>query len=256
MILAYHGLGEAPPDSDPHHLLVHPDRFRTHVGLLSEAGFQFITVAELAARTPAGGTPPPGLAAISFDDGMEDNFSEALPILRELGIPATVYVLTGAIGAPNPWLSPKSGRRMMNGEELRALAQAGLELGAHTVTHPDLSRLDAEACLKEMTESKDAVEEITGEPVRTFAYPFGHYGPAAMQAARAAGFEAAVTCVNRGSWDPFELKRTLVTGRDGLGSFLARVSGIYEPLVLSRAGTAARRATAGVRSRLRARRGT
>jgi peptidoglycan/xylan/chitin deacetylase (PgdA/CDA1 family) len=251
-ILLYHGIGEAGRPDDPHHLVVDEVAFRVQLQLLQDAGFEFVTVAELAERIPPGGEPPPGLVAISFDDGMEDNFSRALPILSELGVPATVYVLTGAIGAENPWLP---GERMMTANELEAMARSGIELGAHTVTHPDLSSLPFDECLSEIESSRDRVEAITGTRPHTFAYPFGHYGPAAMNAVRDAGFSAAVTCINRGSWAPLELKRTLITGRDGVASFVARVSGAYEPLVLGRAGVLSRRATIGLRRRLRERRG-
>ncbi len=247
-ILLYHGVGEAGRPEDPHNLVVDPESFRLHIALLQRAGFEFVTVAELASRTPERGPPPPGLVALSFDDGMEDNFSAALPIMRELDVRGTVYVLTGAIGKQNPWIP---GKRMMTHEELRALSESGCELGAHTVSHPDLSVLSYSECLEEMVASRDTVSAITGAPTQTFAYPFGHYGPPAMEAAKAAGFDAALTCVNRGSWAPFEMKRTLITGRDGVAGFVARVSGAYEPLVLGRMGTLARRATAGLRGRLR-----
>lgn len=252
-ILLYHGVGEAKGEEDQHHLLVRPDHFRRHIQLFKRAGFEFVSVAEFVARTPEGGPPPPGLVALSFDDGMEDNYSALLPILTEHEVPATIYVLTGMIGRENPWLP---GARMMNRDELYAVSEAGIELAAHTTSHPDMSNLGFEECLREMNESRKAVEEITARQVRTFAYPFGHYGADAMRAAEAAGFDAAVTCANRGSWARFEMKRTLITGRDGTASFVARVCGVYEPLVLGRFGAFARRATSGLRAKLRGWRGT
>ncbi len=245
-ILLYHGVGEAGRPEDEHNLVVGAERFQLQLSLLAAAGFRFVTVAELAAATPDGGSPPAGLISISFDDGMEDNYTVAAPVMAQMGITGTIYVLTGSIGQDNPWLS---GERMMTSAELSSLAGAGHELGAHTVTHPDLSALDYESCLAEMTASRDAIAEISGSTPQTFAYPFGHYGAAAIRAAKAAGFKAAVTCINRGSWAPLEMKRTLITGRDEIASFVARVSGVYEPLVLGRAGSVARGATARLRRR-------
>jgi peptidoglycan/xylan/chitin deacetylase (PgdA/CDA1 family) len=195
-----------------------------------------------------GGPPPPGIVAISFDDGMEDNHDVVLPILREYGVPATVYVVTGLIGKPNPWMS---GSRMMTEDELRTLAAAGVELGAHTVSHPDLSTLGYDACLDEMVGSRDALERIAGRPPRTFAYPFCRYGEAAIAAARAAGFDAAVTCHERGGWTPYELRRPMITGKDGLPSFVLKLTGAYYPLFHSPPGRALRAATRGLRGRLR-----
>ncbi len=179
VILGYHGVAPSSPAEDPHNLRVSPECFRAQVALLGDAGFRFVTVRELAERMD-GGPPPPGLVALSFDDGMEDNHSVLLPILKELGIGATVYVTTGLIGQPNPWLAESSGARMMTEGELCELAGAGIELGAHTVSHPDLSTLDREACLREMVDSREALERLTGAAVSTFAYPFCRYGDAAL----------------------------------------------------------------------------
>src|ERR671925_231593 len=138
-ILCYHGVGPSTMRTDPGFLRVAPADFQTQLGLLLGAGFEFVTVAQFAERT-TGGRPPAGLIALSFDDGMADNHEFVLPILREHGIAATVYVTTGLIGKPNPWMAPESGARMMTVDELRDLAVAGFEIGAHTVSHPDLSR--------------------------------------------------------------------------------------------------------------------
>lgn len=251
IILCYHGVAPSTSAEDPEFLRVDPDDFRSQLELLMRAGFRFVTVADFA-RTAAGAAPPPGLVAISFDDGMHDNHAVALPILRDLGVPATVYVSTGLIGKPNPWIDARAGSRMMTEDELREMADAGIELGAHTVTHPDLSQLDYEACLREMTGSRDALAEITGRPVRTFAYPFCLYGEAAVAAARDAGFEAAVTCWNRGSWDRFEMKRTMITGKDGPASFVLKLWEVYDPLFHSAPGRAFRTVTRGARARVRA----
>jgi peptidoglycan/xylan/chitin deacetylase (PgdA/CDA1 family) len=252
VILCYHGVGLTSTRLDPGFLRVRPDVFRAQLDLLLGAGFEFVTVAQFAARC-TGAEPPPGLAAHSFDDGMDDNHSVVLPILTELGLTATVYVATGLIGKPNPWLAPAAGARMMDESELRELAAAGFEIGAHSVTHSDLSQLDYESCLREMTESRRTLEHVIGSSVQTFAYPFCRYGPAALAAARAAGFTAAVTCQGRGSWDRHELKRSLITGKDGLPIFLLKLTDAYQPLFESRPTRLVRAATRRLRDRRRER---
>lgn len=250
LLLAYHGIGASAPGTDPHNLRITPQRFRAQLDLLLDAGFQLVTVAALAEKMDHG-PPPPGFATLSFDDGMEDNYSTLLPILREYGVTATIYVTAGTIGEPNPWTDPAAGLRMMTAHELRALAEAGLELGAHTVTHPDLSRLSREACLREMVESRATIERVTGARVQTFAYPFCRYGDAAVAAARDAGFTAAVTCEGRGGWNRFELRRAMITGRDGWPSFALKAADVYQPLFESRPGRAIRGSTRGVRTKAR-----
>jgi peptidoglycan/xylan/chitin deacetylase (PgdA/CDA1 family) len=253
MILCYHGVGASSTRTDPGFLRVQPERFRAQLRLLLKAGFEFVSVAEFAER--AGGTQPPaGLVALSFDDGMEDNHSTVLPILREHGLPATVYVVTGLLGKPNPWLAPEAEARMMAPDELHDLVGAGIEIGAHTITHPDLSVLDADSCFREVMESKRELEEMLDCPIRTFAYPFCRYGENALAAVQAAGFEAAVTCERYGSWERYELRRTLVTGKDNFLSFMLKLADLHEPLWSSAPVRALRVATRGYREQRRARR--
>jgi peptidoglycan/xylan/chitin deacetylase (PgdA/CDA1 family) len=251
--LCHHGVGSPSDEQDPFALRVPEERFRTQVELLLAAGFRFVTAAELVARAN-GGAPPPGLIALTFDDGMADNHSVVLPLLREYGITATVYVITGLVGGDNPWVSSEEGGRMMTAEQLCELAAAGVELGAHTVTHPDMSLLDGEACLREMLDSRDQLEELTGVRARTFAYPFCRYGEAARRAAQEAGFEAAFTCDHRGSWDRFEFRRALLRGRDNLAVFVGKASGTYYPVYESPPTRVLRASTQAVRRRLRERR--
>lgn len=253
VIVGGHGVATVAPELDPENLCVAPDRFRAQLELLACAGFRFVSVGELARRT-LDGTPPPGLAALTFDDGMENNLSVLAPILREYGLPATVFVVSGLLGRPNPWMDPRSRARMMTADELRDLASTGVEIGAHTVTHPDLSALGDEACRREVQGSRDTLRDVTGEPVATFAYPFFGHGPAAVAAVRAAGFSAAVTGAGHRSWEPHTLPRAMITGVDGLAAFVAKLAGVYEPLHRSAPGAAARALTRRPRRRLRRRR--
>lgn len=247
VILCFHGVAPRSVATDPDFLRVAPERFRSQVEMLRAAGFSFVTVREFARRA-RGGTPPAGMAALSFDDGWDDNHGVVLPILRELDLTATVYVTTGLIGQPNPWLPPSAGARMMTVRELRDLHEAGFEIGAHTVTHPDLSRLDRPSCLREMVDSRVSLERETGATVDTFAYPFCHYGPTAVDAAREAGFRCAVTCQGRGGWAPLEMKRALITGKDGWTTFLLKIVDAYQPLFESPAGRLVRASTRGLRT--------
>jgi peptidoglycan/xylan/chitin deacetylase (PgdA/CDA1 family) len=246
VILGLHGVAPPDPVNDPENHLLAPDRFRTEVRRLQAAGFELVTVAELARRA-GGGPPPPGLAVLSFDDGMDNNHAVLLPLLRELGVPATVYVISGLIGRPNPWMAEATGARMMTEAELRELATSGVEIGAHTVDHPDMAQLDEAACLEQMTASKAALEALLGTPVETFAYPYCSYGPAAMAAARRAGFSAAVTGLGQGSWAPYEMKRSMVNGKDGPVRFALKLLEVYDPLFRSPPVRLLRWSTRGLR---------
>jgi peptidoglycan/xylan/chitin deacetylase (PgdA/CDA1 family) len=203
-------------------------------------------------KEAGGSEPPAGLAAITFDDGMRNNHEVAWPILAEYEIPATVYVTIGFIDGSSPWVGSGGDGAMMSAAQLRELAAAGWELGAHTMTHPDMSKLGYEQCLAEIRDSAHELERLGGTAVRTFAYPFGRYGPAAIAAARDAGMLAAVT-TGSGSWDPYELTRAMVGAADPLAVLLLKLTDRYEPLLASPPLRAARTASKQLRGRLQAR---
>lgn len=254
LILCHHGVGSAHRADDPLFLQVPPDRLRQQIEILGDAGFEFRTLQELVAEAD-GGPLPTGRAVLTFDDGMHDNHAAALPILLELGVGATFYIATGFIGQPNPWMSERSGARMMTGSELREMAAAGMELGGHTVTHPDLATLSYEACADEMERGRAQLEAATGVRATTFAYPFGSYGEAAHRAARDVGFDAAVTANGRGDPnDPYAIPRALLWGVDRNAILLAKVLGLYDPVFHHPAVRLTRDRTRTVRHWVRAKR--
>jgi peptidoglycan/xylan/chitin deacetylase (PgdA/CDA1 family) len=252
VILGYHGIARERRSEDLFLLQMDPTRFRAQLEMMLAAGFRFHTVAELAALA-GGAEPPPGHAAISFDDAMRNNLTVALPILRDLGLTATVYVPTGWLGGRSPWIGEAGDAAIMTAEELRELVAAGWELGAHTINHVDLSKLDYEQCLEEIEGSSTALREIAGTEVQTFAYPFGYYGRAALQAVRASRLRAAVT-TGSGSWDPYELTRAMIGAADPFPVVLLKLTDRYEPLLRSAPMRALRSASKDLRRRLGRRR--
>lgn len=253
VILGYHGITRSSRRHDLSMLLVSPARFRAQLELLLEAGFTFVTVAQMA-QLATGGEPPPGYAAISFDDGMRNNHAIALPILKSYGILATVYVTIGFIGATSPWVGARSDNQMLSEHEIRELAAEGWELGAHTMTHPDLSKLDYETCRREIEDSRTALEQIGGVPVETFAYPFGRHSPSALAAARDSGLIAAVG-TGRGSWSAYELRRVMIGAADPMPIVVLKLADRYEPLMqlapIDQLRRASKRVRAWVRDRQR-----
>ncbi len=141
----------------------------------------------------------------------------------------------------------------MTAEELRELVAAGWELGAHTLGHVDLSQLDYAAARREIEDSCTALTALSGAEVRTLAYPFGHYGPVAVAAARDAGLLAAVT-TGSGKWDRYELTRAMIGPADPFPVTWLKLTDRYEPLLSSPPMRAVRRATKELRGRLNARR--
>jgi peptidoglycan/xylan/chitin deacetylase (PgdA/CDA1 family) len=251
IILCYHSVGHSDPCDDPEFLRVSPERFVAQLDLLAGAGARFTTVAEIAHRLQDGSAS--GLVAISFDDGYQDNHDVVLPILEQRNITATVFVTMGLIGQPSPWLNERSSVRMMTPSELRRMADAGIELGAHTLSHPDLTTIDRAQCQAEVEGSKQQLEALIEREVVTFAYPYFHFDDVAREVVLEAGL-TGFTGLSRGSFtDPGAVPRVLVTGKDGLTALVLRICGVYELVLYSRLGHLLRRITRGLRNAVRAR---
>lgn len=170
LILTYHAVESGPPP-----LFVEPAVFEAHLQVLSDAGAVVLTLSSLARRLRDGSLPDRAVA-LTFDDAFASVVSEALPRLRRRGWPATVYCVAGHLGGTNDWPTQPAAvprRRLASADELAELAAAGFEIGAHTLTHPPLSQLSGDALHKEVVDCQHRLEAIVGQPVRTFACPYG-----------------------------------------------------------------------------------
>ena len=144
--------------------------------------------------------PAPKTLSVTFDDAFDSVRTRAAPILRELGIPATVFVPTDWPGRErmhwpgiDQWTTTRFAPELdpMSWDDLRTLAAAGWEIGAHTCSHPHLPQLGTDAIARELAESRAVCERELGRPCRSVAYPFGEADDRARAAAADAGYEAA-----------------------------------------------------------------
>jgi peptidoglycan/xylan/chitin deacetylase (PgdA/CDA1 family) len=227
VILGYHGIADVDPRHDPVRLFVRPRDLRRQVERLRSRGYRFVTMADFAGEL-AGGRDMDGTCALTFDDGTEDHLSMLAPLLAELGVPGTVYVCPGLFGDPYPWCDPAAGVRLMTSDEVVELARHPLvEIGSHTIHHTVLGDASADEAYREMADCKEKLEELLDRPVPSFCYPRCVYSEACPDAARRAGYTSAVTCGERGSWDPFQLKRECLHTPDGPLTFELKSRGHY-----------------------------
>ena len=251
-MLGYHGIADVRFEHDPHNLMIPPAAFRAQVEWLQERSYEFVTVSEFVRRLVAGESLS-GCCALTFDDGSEDAASTLRALLEELGVVGTIYVCPGLLGRPHPFLRAGSGVRILTREELVELSRPPVfEIGAHTNLHTDLANATAEEAYRELASSKEALEDLIGRPVETFAYPFCRYSPACPAAAERAGYSSAVTCEGRGGLVPFELKREAVSRLDGRLALALRRRGVYDSVFGSAPGRLVRVATRPVRTATRA----
>jgi peptidoglycan/xylan/chitin deacetylase (PgdA/CDA1 family) len=149
---------------------------------------------------------------VTFDDGFR-NAASVFPELRRLGIPIQLFICSGyardgrALAIPELAGDDAEQLATMTWDEVRAHADDGVEIGAHTVSHPHLPTLGDGELARELRDSKTEIEDALGRPCLEFAYPYGEHDARVREAARAAGFERAFALAH-GTWgDPFELPR-------------------------------------------------
>lgn len=193
-ILMYHEVAGRPRTASP--LAVPPAAFARQLAALASGGFTTITAAALAAALAGETGLPPRPVVITFDDGFADFHEAALPLLADRGFTATVFVTTGWI-EDGPAAARARPGRMLTWRQIAESAAAGIEIAAHSHTHPQLDQLPAARLAEELSISKRLLEDRLGSPVPGMAYPFGYSDAGVRRAVRAAGYRYACAVSNR-----------------------------------------------------------
>jgi peptidoglycan/xylan/chitin deacetylase (PgdA/CDA1 family) len=199
-------------------------QFCDQLDFLVTEGYATPTMRELAAA-PAGKRAG-RCAVITFDDGYVDNLA-ACEELQKRGMRATWFIVSGSIGREPVW--PADGRpagRLLNADELREMQENGMEIGSHTVNHVRLTEADDARLMQELADSRATLEDLLGQTVDSFAYPYGAWDTRCAEAVRQAGYAAA--CTTRTGWAlrdgaPYQLRRLTVFNTDTPGSFARKL---------------------------------
>jgi peptidoglycan/xylan/chitin deacetylase (PgdA/CDA1 family) len=233
-ILGYHRVAH---DRDV--LAVSPDAFRRQMEALLESGSRIIRLdAALGLLVHA---VPDYYVCVTFDDGYRDSLENAAPILRELGIPATVFLPTAVIDgqATFYWYRRGSPPALTWDGVADLIADGLIDVQSHSRTHPRLPALDDVQARDELAGSKADIERRVAYKVSSFCYPAGLYGPREARLVHETGYRGAVTCrsgLNAGGVGLVELRRTMVGWRDDMERFRAKLAGrLDKPSVLTEA---------------------
>ena len=205
-VLTYHSL-----DDSQSVLSTSPAVFSEHMRILHDLGIATVSLAEAAQALLQGRLPAPAVA-ITFDDGFRNTYELALPALARYGFTATVFLVTDYCERDNSWPTQPAGalrRPLLGWSEVRELSRAGLVIGSHTRTHPNLTRLSAGEAEAEMVESKRAIEHEIQRPVDAFAYPYGYCNETVKRLAAAHFTVACSTTLGfaTSASDPLALER-------------------------------------------------
>ncbi len=227
-ILMYHQVGDFAPMKAHQSTYCNHRRFAAQMAWLARFGYTVLSMDQVLACVRGDAPTPPRAVALTFDDGYENFYEYAFPVLQQHGFPAMVYLIADMLGQPSSWFAA-DGRDtppLMSAARIRALHTAGIDFGSHSATHQKLAKCEDARIVEELTRSKAVLEDLLGEPVRHFCYPFGSHDLRVVNAVAEAGYLTATTCSRAPAMpadDPLTLPRKAISHGDNLLGFLWRL---------------------------------
>ena len=213
-ILMYHKIDEPSAAVRFPGNYVAPGQFERQMRALLAWGYQTIGFDQwLDYRAGRATSVPRKPLIVTFDDGYTCFDRNAWPILRSLGMGATVFLVAGQIGGTNAWDRDERQEPLLDAGRIEALQNEGVSFGSHSYTHPPLAKISPERALEELTRSRAELSELLRRDVDVFAYPFSNQSSMVRDLARQAGYRCAVRGKGRMNWrhtDPFGLRRIKV----------------------------------------------
>ncbi|HEX5370676.1 MAG TPA: polysaccharide deacetylase family protein [Dehalococcoidia bacterium] len=191
-VIMLHRVVEQAPRPNPYNLCISQTDLARLIGYLRGNNFDIVTL-EDAIEAWQRGEDVSRKACLTFDDGYEDFYTHAWPVLDRLDCPASVYLITNLLGQTNRWdaVNGLPEARLLSEPLVQELAHAGFRFGSHSATHPHLSRLTPEQRVREIAASKDSIEALTQCEARVFVYPHHDQDETVRREVEAAGFDAA-----------------------------------------------------------------
>jgi len=208
-IILYHRIGKSPIDSQYY---VPPEKFEEQMKLLHDWEYTVIPVETLVNAIAEGADLPPRPVIITFDDGDISVYETAFPILQKYGLTGVVYIVNNYMGTEG----------YMSAEQIKELVAAGWEVGSHSRSHRDLTKLEPAVQRAEVVEAREVLQEVLGVPVLTFAYPFGIMNPSVGSYVHFAGYIAAMGLgftADQGKSNLFWLQRREIKGEYDIKQF-------------------------------------
>lgn len=193
-ILLYHRIMPTPPTSDPYHNCISTAAFNSQLGWLQAHGYTSLSLSAPAVFGPSQRRPDKYFA-ITFDDGYEDNYVHAWPLLRQFGFTASIFVVTDTIGGWNDFDAGGGAEpaRMLSREQIRELHSQGFEIGSHSCSHPpSITELGEERLRDELVRSRAVLEDLIRAPVSTFSYPHSRVDQRTEAEVARAGYNLAL----------------------------------------------------------------
>lgn len=211
-MLYYHSVNP----SEANEIIISPEKLKNQLMLIKNLGYNTITIDELNDYLTSNKNIPEKSIVISFDDGYMDNYTYAFPILKELNMKATIFLITSGI----------DDGYYLSSDQIKEMASYGIDFESHTVSHKKLDTLTYEEQLSELKNSKITLENLLNKKINTIAYPFGAYNEDTIKAAKEANYTLAFTTkygnIHLGD-SLLELNRIYVNTYDTMDTFKERL---------------------------------
>jgi Predicted xylanase/chitin deacetylase len=186
-ILMYHKIDEPSAEVRFPGNYVTPSAFEVQMRALKAWGYESIAFEQwLEYRSGASRALPRRPLIVTFDDGYTCFDRNAWPVLRSLGMSATVFLVAGQIGGTNAWDGDERQERLLDADRIKALQAEGVSFGSHSYTHPPLAKIAPDLALEELTRSRTELGGLLGRDVTVFAYPFSNQNSLVRDLARQA----------------------------------------------------------------------
>lgn len=225
-VIQYHMIDLPSPSSRVRGGFTPQQRFAKQMGHLIARGYKFLTASELIEHYLQNGRFPPRGITVTFDDGCRDNFTNAFPVLRELGIKATMFIVPSAMGQISGITLPEGEppRPHLSRDEILEMSKIGIEFGSHTMNHRLLNEIPMADVKYEVESSKRVLEDLLQTACKTFAYPAGYYNAEVARVVESAGHICAFSTVYGPTdrIDLFAMNRMEILRRDRFICHFAR----------------------------------
>lgn len=227
-VLMYHQIAQIPAQHDLLGLTLPPQLFEQQMAYLHRAGYRSLGLDEAIRYWQKGRREPRKSFVLTFDDGYRDVYTNVWPILDRFGFTATIFLVVGRVGCQSDW--DEHAAPLLSWAEVRELAHSGFTFGSHTLTHPQLPRLDDKQVAREIRQSKAIMEDQLGVEVNLFSYPYTNSDLRIQRMVTESGYIAACGG-DRGAWGLFNLWRAECVSKESRLSFALKADGWYHRLI-------------------------
>ncbi len=232
-VLMYHRVVNDETHIDQYSWNVTVSQLRRHLELLGKWGYTCINFEDYALFQRGKLNLPKKPVIMTFDDGYDEMHRNALPIMKEFGARATAFILGDRSIKSNTWdvESGFEGATLMDDDQILEMKDAGFEIGSHSMTHPDLTRLSERRARKEIFQSKEILEDLLDSPVISFAYPFGSANSLMERLVKEAGYDYGCGVYSgppRFAHDKYDIRRIPITRKTNAVDFALKILTPYE----------------------------